>query len=117
MSNTFAPGRVTHAAGGSPIVLHRPSESEVEEQWLQLEERRQAAARAAVSRKNAATARAVGQAFSEYARAFRKAAATRGSDVDHRVAEHLADYCAGMADEYRQIQIEYTAAADRAGSF
>ena len=89
---------------------------DVEARYQLLEDRRRAAHRAAVSRSNAATARAVAQAFAEYARAFRKVASTKGSDVDHAVAVFLAATCEDQAEHYSEMQARCTAAADREGS-
>lgn len=89
---------------------------EVEARYQALNDRRAAADRAAIARRNAATARAVAQGFSEYARAFRKVAATKGSDVDHAVAVFLALTCEQQVDEYAALQASCLETADREGS-
>jgi len=88
----------------------------VDRNYQQLTERRVAAQRAAVARQNAATARAVAQSFSEYGRAFRKVAATKGSPVDHAVCEFLAATCEQQSDIYARLQADSAAVADREGS-
>ena len=88
----------------------------IEARYDLLRERNEAAHRAAVDRQNAVTARAVAQSFSEYGRAFRKVAATKGSPVDHAVCLFLAATCEEQADEYAQLQADCIARADRAGS-
>jgi hypothetical protein len=89
---------------------------EVDRNYQQLTERRQAAQRARAARQNAVTARAVAQSFSEYGRAFRKVAATKGSPVDHAVCEFLAATCEEQSDIYTRVQADCVAVADREGS-
>lgn len=88
----------------------------VDAQYAQLQERRATAQRANDARRNAATARQVAQSFSEYGRAFRKVAETKGSPVDHAVAVDLADYCERQVVHYTDEQARATLVADRAGS-
>ncbi|MEP7115246.1 MAG: hypothetical protein ABI862_18430 [Ilumatobacteraceae bacterium] len=115
-----AAARPDTTAGGRTIQSNPDfavqSEAQVDAAFLLLEERRAAANRAATYRRNAAIARQVAQGFSEYARAFRKAAGTRGSDVDHAVAVSLAEHCEAQAAEYSRQQTDFTGAADRIGS-
>lgn len=97
-------------------VVARVDAAQVDRDYEQLTERRAQAQRARVARQNAATARAVAQSFSEYGRAFRKVAGTKGSPVDHAVCEFLAATCEEQAAHYAQVQADSAAIADRAGS-
>jgi len=107
----------TELVAVTPRVAWAPDDEQViEQRFMELNERREAANRAVTNRQNAATARAVAQSFSEWARAFRKVAPTKGSDVDRAVALWLAATCEEQADEYAELQQRCTTAADRAGS-
>jgi hypothetical protein len=121
LTDVFAPASPTTRpiagdADREGVNITQRDPDEVEADYAKLNERRAAAERATIARRNAATARAVAQSFSEYGRAFRKVAATKGSDVDHAVAVFLAATCEQQADEYTALQAASNAVADREGS-
>lgn len=107
---------VEQTAGRGSLIFDDPDEAEIDARFALLQERNDQAHRAATNRQNAATARAVAQSFSEYGRAFRKVATSKGSPVDYAVVIDLAVYCETKADEYVELQARCAAAADRAGS-
>jgi hypothetical protein len=121
LTDVFAPStatRPTTAVEGAATDTRtdRRDTATIEANYQQLNDRRAATTRATIARRDAATARQVAQAFSEYGRAFRKVADTKGSPVDHAVCIDLADYCERRVAEYAALQAHCSTVADRAGS-
>lgn len=96
------------------IVVLDPGEVDANYQRLLAETDK--AHRATKARRRAALARDAAHGFSEYARALRRVAETKGSEVDHLVALDLAGYCETQAVAYVRIQAEAMIEADREGS-
>lgn len=117
LADVFAPSSMTRPdRAGADHRTDQRDQATIEQHYQQLNERRAAATRATIARHDAAAARSVAQAFSEYGRAFRKVAETKGSPIDHAVAIDLADYCDRRVDEYTALQAHCSTVADRVGS-
>lgn len=121
LTDVFAPSTTTRP---DPTVEgaatdHRTDprdQATIEAHYQQLTDKRAAASRAAIARRDAVTARRVAQAFSEYGRAFRKVADTKGAPEDHAVCVDLADYCDRRVEEYAALQAHCMTVADSFGS-